>query len=263
MQAPDLERLIQDALAELGSSADASLVAEKVRRLDIGLPCEDEFSVICAWLGKCHLLHKLDQKQIPVGSREKYQVPDILAFFSTQINKSPLLIEVKSKQTNRLVLQPEYLQKLKNYAELLKLPLLIAWKYKNIWTLFEVKHLDKQGKNKNYSISISTAMRENLLGVLAGDLAYKIGPGTSIHLKFRKDKLISEEIITDVSEQQWVMTIESVEFMDYEGSYRTDLEDQVQSLFTGWNLKEQTQDKGTHLQLSFVAGDEGLQYAHM
>src|SRR5688572_29807427 len=55
---PDLPRLIQDVLAELGYDADAVAVAERVRRLDIGLPVEDEFSVVCAWLGKCQLLHK-------------------------------------------------------------------------------------------------------------------------------------------------------------------------------------------------------------
>lgn len=48
----DGERLIQDALAELGWNADPSRVANHVRRLNIGLPAEDEFSMICAWLGR-------------------------------------------------------------------------------------------------------------------------------------------------------------------------------------------------------------------
>jgi hypothetical protein len=37
---------------------------------DIGLPVEDEFSVACAWLGKCQLLHKLDQHQVPIALAE-------------------------------------------------------------------------------------------------------------------------------------------------------------------------------------------------
>ena len=45
---PDLPRLIQDVLAELGYEEDALEVAKRVRRLDIGLPAEDEFSVVCA-----------------------------------------------------------------------------------------------------------------------------------------------------------------------------------------------------------------------
>jgi hypothetical protein len=52
-QAPDdIERLIQEVLSELGYSGDAASIARKVKRLNLGLPAEDEFSVICAWLGR-------------------------------------------------------------------------------------------------------------------------------------------------------------------------------------------------------------------
>lgn len=77
----DLARLIQDVLSELGYAANARELAKRVHRLDLGLPAEDEFSVICSWLGKCRLLHKLDQKQVPPGSRDTFQVPDLLALF--------------------------------------------------------------------------------------------------------------------------------------------------------------------------------------
>lgn len=53
----DIERLIQEVLAELGYSGDAAVVARKVKRLNLGLPAENEFSVICAWLGQCRLVH--------------------------------------------------------------------------------------------------------------------------------------------------------------------------------------------------------------
>lgn len=120
----DLPRLIQDVLAELGYDADVAAVAEGVRRLDIGLPIEDEFSVVCAWLGKCQLLHKLDQHQVPIASKQKYQVPDLLAKFSTQTSKSPVLIEVKSKKDKLLSFKPEYMGRLQNYADLVGMPLL-------------------------------------------------------------------------------------------------------------------------------------------
>jgi len=79
---PDLPRLIQDVLAELGYNADAAEVTERVRLLDIGLPVEDEFSVVCALLRKCQLLHKLDQHQVPITSKQEFQVLDLLAKFS-------------------------------------------------------------------------------------------------------------------------------------------------------------------------------------
>ncbi|WP_245509871.1 hypothetical protein [Rhizobium laguerreae] len=44
----DADRLIQEVMAEIGWDADPADIAEQVRRLDIGLPVEDEFAVVCA-----------------------------------------------------------------------------------------------------------------------------------------------------------------------------------------------------------------------
>lgn len=257
---PDLPRLIQDVLAELGYDADAAAVAEQVRRLDIGLPVEDEFSVVCAWLGKCQLLHKLDQHQVPIASKQKFQVPDLLAKFSTQTSKSPMLIEVKSKNEPRLSFRPDYLERLQNYADLVGMPLLIAWKFHSVWMLFEVRHMKKAAKN--FNITLNTAMQENLLGALAGDVAYKIGAGAGIHLRFRKDKLLGIEKSDESYSEQWAMTIDDVSFTDREGAYRTDLDGDVQSLFTTWDLEDKEEHTDSHVHMHFIAGGEGMQFAH-
>ncbi|MCA8036727.1 restriction endonuclease [Burkholderia arboris] len=257
---PDGARLIQDVLAELGWPADPVTVANEVRRLDIGLPLEDEFSVVCAWLGKCELLHKLDQQQVPVASRNTFQVPDLLAKFSSQASKSPVLIEVKSKRDKVLSFKPEYLQRLQNYADLVDMPLLIAWKFHSLWLLFEVRHMKKA--TTNFNITLETAARENLLGVLAGDVAYKIGAGAGIHLRFRKDRLLGTEKTEEGYTEQWMMTIDDVAFTDYEGNRRTELDGEVQSLFTAWDLEEEEEHANSHIHLSFVAGSEGMQFAH-
>ncbi|MEO8729260.1 MAG: restriction endonuclease [Rhodoferax sp.] len=256
---PDLPRLIQDVLAELGFDADAAAVAERVRRLDIGLPVEDEFAVVCAWLGKCQLLHKLDQHQVPIASKHEYQVPDLLAKFSTQTSKVPVLIEVKSKKGKVLSFKPDYMERLQSYADLMGMPLLVAWKYHNLWMLFETRHMKKT--NKNFNITFETAMRENLIGALAGDIAYKIGAGAGIHLRFRKDKLLSTSNTDEGSTEQWAMTIDDVSFTDREGVFRTDLDGEVQSLFTAWDLEEAEEHTDSHVQLKFVAS-EGMQFAH-
>lgn len=213
---PDLPRLIQDVLAELGYDADASAVAEGVRRLDIGLPVEDEFSVVSAWLGKCQLLHKLDQHQVPIASKHGFQVPDLLAKFSTQTRNTPVLIEVKSKNEPRLSFRPDYLERLQNYADLMGMPLLIAWKFHLVWMLFEVRHMKKA--TKNFNITLNKALQENLLGALAGDVAYKIGAGAGVHLRFRKDKLIGTEKNEGGHTEQWMTTIDDVAFTDYDGN---------------------------------------------
>ena len=54
--ADDYDRLIQEVLAELGRDADPRQIAQQVRRLDLGLPAEDEFVAVCSWLGKTRLI---------------------------------------------------------------------------------------------------------------------------------------------------------------------------------------------------------------
>ena len=244
----------------MGFSADASTIAVKVRRLNIGLPREDEFSVICGWLGKCLLLHKLDQHQLPKSSRAEFQVPDLLAFFATQSTKSPVLIEVKSKNAQTLSFSPNAYSKLMNYADLLKMPLLIAWKFHRLWTLFEAKHLQKAVKN--FNISFDRAMKENLLGVLAGDLAYSIGARAGVHFRIRKDEIVGEEEGNHGKTEMWRGTIDDVTFTDYDGTRRADLEGGVQSLFMAWDLKEQQEHTDTHVTMSFIAGPARIEFSH-
>lgn len=256
----DAHRLIQDTIAELGWSADISVLVDRVRRLNVGLPCEDEFSVICSWLGKCDLLHKLDQQQVPAASRSKYQVPDLLAVFNTETGPCPVLIEIKAKNENKLSLTPEYLEKLNQYAGLFKLPLLFAWKYERVWALFEARHLKKA--KKNFNITFSDAMHENLLGVLAGDVAYSIGEGAGLHLRFRKDKLVSQQDEPGARTEEWVATIDDVAITDRTGAKRDDIDPEVKALFSTWDLDEKEDHNETHIQLSFVARGGSIEFAH-
>ncbi|HDY8132469.1 TPA: hypothetical protein RQL08_004284 [Vibrio vulnificus] len=139
MKPADLERLIHESLEELGWSADASELANRVLRLNVGLPLEDEFSVLCGWLGKCTLIHKLDQQQYPSQSKSDYQVPDLMAVFDVNGRSTSVLIEVKSSHKNVLSFTPDYIQKLKNYSSLMSLPVLVAWKNKfGIWFLLKL-----------------------------------------------------------------------------------------------------------------------------
>ena len=156
--ANDDDRLIQEVLAELGRDADPKVIADRVKRLDLGLPVEEEFIAVCSWLGKTRLIHKLDQHQAPSHSRDDYQVPDLLAQYQ---DTKPVLIEVKAKKAHTLSFRPDYLARLQSYADLLNIPLLIAWKYHGIWTLFEAQHLIKA--RKNFNIRFDHALRENLL----------------------------------------------------------------------------------------------------
>ncbi len=255
----DEDRLIQEVLAELGRDADPKVIADRVKRLDLGLPAEDEFIAVCSWLGKTRLIHKLDQHQAPSHSHDDYQVPDLLAQY---LKTGPVLIEVKAKKAHTLSFKPDYLERLQSYANLVNMPLLIAWKYHGIWTLFEAQHLTKA--RKNFNIRFDHAMRENLLGVLAGDVAYKISPEAGVHLRFKKEKLIDTEKTDDGFTEQWQMRVDKVGFTSADGKPTDALDDEVTTLFTTWDLTERQIHSDTHIEMQFVAtDDDGMMFGHM
>ena len=136
-----MARLLFEAMQQLGSAAKPDDVAARVKRLEVGLPAEDELSAVFSWLGRCRLVHKLDQLQTPSSSKNVWRVPDLLAVFEYDGRTIPVLIEVKTSKKPQLSWRPEFRDALRRYAELLGLPLLIAWRYQSIWTLFEASHL--------------------------------------------------------------------------------------------------------------------------
>lgn len=253
----DVARLIQEVLSELGSIADPIEVARRVRGLDRGLPAEDEFAVICTWLGHCRIVHKLDQQQAPVSSRASYQVPDLLVAFNAA---GPFLIEVKVKQDLTLSFRPDYLKRLTAYADLLGLPLLIAWKFHSVWSLFDARRL--RLAQTNFNITQSEAMKQSLLGVLAGDVAYSLGPGAGIHFDCAKDRLISTEHADDHFTEQWQARISDVFFTDGAGLRRDDLHGETRQLFAGWDLQRREEISASSIRLSFVPGENQMQFGH-
>ena len=251
-------RLIQQVLAELGWNGDASVIAANVRRLDQGLPAEDEFTAVCAWLGQTELLHKLDQHQSPASSLTRYQVPDLLAHFAAG---GPFLIEVKAKKTQTLSFRPDYHQRLRAHADLLGMPLLIAWKYHAVWTLFDIRHMKK--RHKNFNITFGEALKENLLGVLAGDVAYTIEAGAGVSFRFRKEQLLDVTHDEESTIEQWQMRVDQVHFTRAGGVPATDLAPEVATLFTTWDLEQSEVHSPTHVDVAFRAGAEGSMFGHM
>lgn len=253
----DIERLIQDVLAELGFDADPAEVARRVRRLNYGLPAEDEFSVICAWLGRVSLLHKLDQQQTPIASKAEFQVPDILVSFESA---GPVLVEIKVCNDRTLSFKPDYHTRLTQYASLLGLPLLIAWKFHSLWTLFDARHLTLA--RKNFNITHNEAMRQNLLGALAGDVAFKLAEGSGVHLDLAKEELIETTPTEDGYTEVWQMRVSNVFFTGQGGEVRDDLHIETTQLLTTWDLESTEEHFPTHVRQSFTVGADGIEFAH-
>jgi len=257
----DLEHLVHEALVQIGWIANAKRLASRLARLHVGLPREDEFAVICTWLGKCNIIHKLDQQQVPAASRSKYQVPDLLAVFSVGDREVPVLIEVKSNTSGVLSFKPDYLKRLKEYAASLGLPLLVAWKHFGIWTLFDIQHLALA--RTNYNININKALGEGLLGVLAGDFSYAMAEGAGLHIRFLKKELLPKRSAESPRHEEWMTVIDDVYYTVKGGAVRRDLSPPVQSLFYAHNLNETQNHTSTHIQMHFTVGDDKSKFAHM
>lgn len=262
MQPSDLERLIHESLEQLGWQADSKALAERIGRLNIGLPAEDEFTILCGWLGKCELIHKLDQQQYPVDSKLKYQVPDLLARFNYKERKITALIEVKSSNKNALSFTPEYRSKLIEYGNILGLPVLVAWKHSfGIWMLVSLDCFEK--RHKNFNLSFSTAMQENLLGVLAGDFTYSLGINSGFHLACKKDHLISTEPTDNEETEVWHTTIDEVYFTNRDNENIKNLSKIAQQVFFSWNLEYHETHSDSHIIMHYTCQEQSGLFAHM
>jgi len=180
--------LLHKAISMLGWAGKPEDIADKVKRLERGLPVEDQFAALCVWMGKCSLIHKLEQEQFPNLSREEYQVPDFLAVFDLATKKMPALIEVK--KTSGIRLEPfggKYYSKLTNYAKLMNLPLLVAWYIENfnLWCLFDLERM--QRKHSAFHIDFPTATNNSLLGVMFDDVIFRIKSGLKVQFNVRKE----------------------------------------------------------------------------
>lgn len=258
----DLERLIHESLEQLGWEADANAIAERVNRLNIGLPLEDEFSIICGWLGQCNLVHKLDQQQYPTTSNTTFQVPDLLANFNVRgAGKITVLIEVKSHTGNVLSFRPDYVSKLRAYGQLLGLPVLIAWKRYGIWNLVDLD-LFVMAK-KNFNLSFNDAMRNSLMSRILGDFTYTPQVNSGVHISFKKEKII-ETIKTDEGIQEnWHTVIDDVYFTNGENKQIRGLSPIAQQLFHSWDLTTKESHSDSHVVLHNTIDEESGMFAHM
>jgi hypothetical protein len=105
-------------------------------------------------------------------------------------------------------------------------------------------------------------MKQNLLGVLAGDVAYSLGPGAGVHFDCAKERLISTEDTGDQFTEQWQARISDVFFTDGAGLRRDDLHGETRQLFAGWDLQRREEISANSIRLSFVPGEKQMQFAH-
>lgn len=173
---PHVVRAMPDA-------ASIESLAEKIKRMQEGLLPEDEFAATCCWLGNCAGIHRIDQTPMPeLVQVEKMRAPDFLVFPVISGRPRPVLVEVKSCREDRLDWSEAYLSSLRNFAALLNLPLLVAWKFNSLWTLVDSLHFKKNVSG--YRLSLETAISQDLFSVLFRNLRIQMNHALEFILDF-------------------------------------------------------------------------------
>ena len=93
-----------------------------------------------------------------------------------------MLVEVKATQRSRLKRTSKYWSRLRRYAAICGLPLMIAWWNKGVgaWTLFDADLFS--GRNQ---LSFADAFKNSQLSTLAGDFGVTIQPGCGLRIRMR------------------------------------------------------------------------------
>lgn len=244
-------RTLFAAAEELGYP-DAAEIARLAARLENGLPEEDELSVVFHWLGRCRLVHKLDQSPYPPGAWESFRVPDLLAVFEVSGRSLPVLVEVKKSQRTQLSWRPDYLEALWAYAGLVGMPLLVAWKQGGLWALFDSAHFKKA--KKNYRISFAEAMRQSLMGILAGDFAFVFWGRVGLHIRARKLRKLSQGGFEGVIDDAYLLNARGERHNGSGG---------ILALISCIEQEVQLEESETHVEQHFLIPEqEQVEFAH-
>jgi Holliday junction resolvase len=111
-----------------------------------------------------------------------------LAFALAGAQLVPVLIEVKSHHGTRIDWSEKYLQSLRRFAEVVRLPLLVAWKNGDLWTLVDHEHFEKNVTG--YRLSMEKALKEDLFCLLFRNLRIQMNP----ELELAMDMEILDEV---------------------------------------------------------------------
>lgn len=184
----DLAHKIMDALK--GSEyrvADSPAFLRRLQHVEYGLSAEVEFSAIIAWLGRCVLVHRLDQDAYTSDQGVKWRIPDLFAVFEHLGEQVPVLVEVKTTPYFELKFRPDYLDELRDYARLLGHPLLVAWRPRPFgqWLLIDPDIARQDGTR--LVVDFSEAAKNNLMSSVAGE--FIVQPKAGIGLFFELEPL--------------------------------------------------------------------------
>lgn len=181
---------------KFGDSINSADIRKEIISQEKGIPFEYQFGAICWWLGKCKHFQFIDtQPEFPhLSKNQSVKYPDAFAIFNYNNRDFLCFIEIKSK--NQMKLTPNYVSGLKKYPLLKDYPLLIAWKFREFWCLFDIDTFITESGGVN--VKFEDAMKANLMSLLCGDFFFPgFREGIEWYLKFEPDediKLLKPEV---------------------------------------------------------------------
>ena len=162
------------------NNLDPGEFVEKVQRVHRGFSAEHEFAAIASWLGKCSLVTQLDDVMHSSGM---YRAPDFLVVVSLKGQEVPFLVEVKSEVSDRLKWSAGYIESLKAFANLVNLPLLVAWKRGRLWALVDAAIFSQ--KVTAFHLSFEDAIKNSLMSALFRNVWIAFAEGFRLELTLR------------------------------------------------------------------------------
>jgi hypothetical protein len=184
---------------------------ERIERIHAGLAPENEFFVQAAWLGNCEAVNRIDQTPTPIDAdKPTLRAPDFLLVVRYEGRLIPVLVEVKATEDDKLVWSESYLKSLTDYAALLRVPLLVAWKRGAMWTLTDVRHFEKRVDALH--LTMARAMEESLMSMLLGEAFVVLREEFNFAIESEIKEELPEETRTLVPSGIFTMILKDVGF---------------------------------------------------
>lgn len=190
----DVQRVVE-LFHELRNIDNPDALTEEAKRILGATAPEDEFMAIAIWSGRCSLIHKLAPDKYPLGVDKTYKIPDLLAVLEYEGRSIPVLIEVKSTYTRKIPgpikvarLNSSYRRRLRNYGELLGIPVLVAQQIRpgGLWFIVALDTIGLDGKP-------TVDLSYDLSGPLFGTFHLAFRAGTKFVLRVDKKRIISDK----------------------------------------------------------------------
>jgi len=184
------------------AALDPKALVERMRGIHKGMSAEHEFAAIASWLGNPRLIIHSDEV---LATDKHFRVPDFLVVARRGGRDIPFLVEVKEEKEDKIRWTEKYLASMREFAMLLKLPLLVAWKRWGLWALFDSELFGK--KTAAYHVSFDTAMKNNLMTALFGNVFIVVNEGFRLEIEYKLlDQSASDEAFLPAGQYESVIT---------------------------------------------------------